>query len=415
MDSASDAPFDAPSDVPFDAPSVEDTQDVPDAIDAADESAPDATPDAPADVAPDAAVPMPMPMLLVGATVNSGMPAFGSSFERGSWAALVALTGSDCFSAGGGGVTVMNDGRGLAIVRGNGGALPYSAVWSAGRWGAMTATGGTVSSFLSVPQATASGAAYVRQSGMGTSNLRVDTFSSARSTWELGSARELLGDNRGIPALAVTSSGQQLVIDGDSRGGYRWMLGAGDAWSALATVSGATVPVFDSAFPAVVATQRVGVDEVVAAFVVAGEPRTTARIAWSTFRAGAWTTVNTLATDVVQTSGVTSPMVLTALRDGRVALGYLTATRGVSVGFYDGASWSPFRAATGVSSIPQASPFALTRGADASALLELVFVDASTRQLRHTRLTDEAAFRWSAPATIDSTRQWMSVWLASRL
>lgn len=417
LEAAVDSAIDAPIDAPSDTPSGDDARDVPESIDVADESAPDATPDSmpdvSLDVAPDASTPT--PVLLVGATINSAMPAFGSSYDRGAWAAPVALTGSDCYPPGGGGVTVMNDGRGLAVVRGNGGSLPYSAVWSAGRWSSVTATGGTISSFVSAPHATANGAAYVRQSGSGASNLRVDSFVSARSSWELGSARELLGDNRGVPALAVTSGGQQLVIDGDSRGGYRWMLGAGDTWSALATVTGATVPMFDSASPAVVATQRVGVDEVVAVFIVAGEPQSTARIAWSTFRAGAWTTVVSLATDVVQSSGVTTPMVLTALRDGRVALGYLTATRGVSVGFYNGTSWSPFRVVSGVSSIPQASPFALTRGADANAVLELVYVDAVTRQLRHTRLTDEPAFRWSPPATIDSTRQWMSVWIASRL
>jgi hypothetical protein len=301
-DAALDAAMDSGSDAPLDVPSVEDAQDVPETLDVADDRAPDST----ADAARDAS--MPTPMLLVGATINSAMPAFGSSYARGSWAAPVALTGSDCFSPGGGGVTVLNDGRGLAIVRGNGGALPYRALWSAGGWSPMTPTGGTISSFVSAPQATANGAVYVRQSGSGSNNLHVDSFANASSSWTLGSALELRGDNRGAPALAVTTRGQQLVIDGDLRGGYRWMLGAGDTWSALATVSDATVPTL----AAVAATSRVGVDEVVAVFVVPDAPRTTVRIAWSTFRAGTWAPVSPLATDVVQTSGVTTPMVLTA-------------------------------------------------------------------------------------------------------
>ncbi|MBL8680183.1 MAG: hypothetical protein JNK05_13490 [Myxococcales bacterium] len=44
---------------------------------------------------------------------------------------------------------------------------------------------------------------------------------------------------------------------------------------------------------------------------------------------GAAITWSALATDVVQTSCVTTPRVLTALRAGRVALGDFTATRRV--------------------------------------------------------------------------------------
>ncbi|MFO0560934.1 MAG: hypothetical protein U0269_23145 [Polyangiales bacterium] len=408
-DRASDVQGDAVLDSPSDAQDAETdaTAAVDAGVDALDEGASDAAVDAAADAAP-------TPLLLLGATGNAAMPAYGSSFASGSWATVTALTGSDCYGPGGGGVTVMRDGRGLAVIRSNGTALPYSAVWSAGRWSGATATGGTLSSFVSGPVATALGAAYVRQSGSGASNLRVDTWASATSSWTSGATLELLGDNRGVPAVAVTESGQQLVIDGDSRGGYRWLVGGGATWSALTTVGGAVVPAFDTAAPAVAAVGRAGVDEIVAAFLVEGATRSSARIAWASFRAGAWSAVSNLASDVVASRGVTAPFVLAPLRDGRVALAYLTASSGVSVGFYDGASWTAFRAVAGVTSIPQASPFGLARGADATAVLELVYLDTA-RRLRHTRLTNEPNFTWSTPSTIDSARQWLSVWIAAGL
>jgi hypothetical protein len=103
---------------------------------------------------------------------------------------------------------------------------------------------------------------------------------------------------------------------------------------------------------------------------------------------------------------------IAALPDGRAALAYATAANGINVGFFDGTAWSAFRAVPGATfGAAQFGPVSVARGVD-GAVLELAFLDTDLH-VRHTRLTDEASWTWSAPVMVGDASSHTRVWIAT--
>jgi hypothetical protein len=118
-----------------------------------------------------------------------------------------------------------------------------------------------------------------------------------------------------------------------------------------------------------------------------------------------------MPTTVATSARTGEPPSLAALADGRLALAYMNATSAkIDVGFFDGTSWSAFTPVPGIAPSQFFAP--AIAGGIVGDVLELVYIDAN-ETLQHVRLTNEAAWTWSAPVAVDSANAYAEVYLAS--
>jgi hypothetical protein len=341
----------------------------------------------------------------------SAPTAFGASYQAGAWSTLSAI-GSDgpAGTTPGGGVAFVPSGHAVAALN------ESSATWS-GSWSALTPIGSSAFS-ASAPIPTPSGALVALQYEGG---LVLGTFDDPTSAWSWQQTDFDSYTQSGIscvPALVLDAQDDPIVLFSvnDDLQQYMWAEESAGTWTQPAYVPGQ-----DSVFnatPAVVASKRIGADQVVAVFVngsSANGPEYT--LGWSTFAGGVWSSpAELLASDAIGIASV-SQLSMAALPDGRVAFAYLAEGNTVKVGFFDGAAWSAFTAAPGVSPLTTVPALdrtpqilSLTAGA-AGAVLELAYIDASS-SLAHTRLTDESTWTWTSPHVVDATHAYGFVAMA---
>lgn len=333
--------------------------------------------------------------------------ATGASWAGGPWSAVESIgTGVLNVDLG---VVVMDDGTGLAIFTPTGATALLSARWAAGVWEPLSSTGIVVGR-AGLPIRTSGGAlvpASVTTAGV--SELALPRYDASSSSWSSSPERtgvvEVSGSQFvGAPAVALRSSGDPLVVFGRRTGTspvtYGFTVRSGGAWSADAVIPGAVGP---SVFHGIaIAPQG---DQVVAVWIHGSAG---AEIHSAVYAGGAWSAEASIATDVIAASF--RPLLLTSLPDGRVALAYLSHVAAesaamVRVGFFDGSSWSAFREVPSVRAAYTSIMFALARGAAGSAVLELAYVGSTLRDVRHTRLTDEATWTWAAPVVADAANR----------
>jgi hypothetical protein len=345
-------------------------------------------------------------VLLLAGPANAGTgQAIGTSYQAGAWSAVTQL-GSNIFSAGGGGVAITDDGRGVAVLRRNSGSALESASWS-GSWG-MLAAQATYDSYLSLPVAAGGGVMLVHQSGQGASTNYFARWQGGTTPWSpLAESTGTLGDNRTLPTVVVTAAGDPLVLFSDSSTqSYSWTLRTGGTWSASATIPGASEPNNLSPSAAIAVARGIGQAAIVA--ILRTGDGSSAQ--YATFSAGAWSTAASLVSDL-DNAPATVPFALTALPDGRVAMAYVTRAGAVKVGFFDGSAWGAFTAVPAVTAYTGALPLSLARGAYGSAVVELAYLDTALH-VEHTRLTDESRWTWSTPVVVDGSQQYVLVSIA---
>jgi hypothetical protein len=381
-------------------------------LDAGVDAHPDSAADAAADVAPDAPADagQPVQMLLTAVGLGSTPPAFGSTYQGGSWSALTNLTpsGSDESPQHGGGVVYVPDGRAVVVLRSATWQQFETAAWS-GSWPMLASppggdAGANLAYLVSRPVATPTGAIAVHQGQLGNSSFFFDTFDETTSSWTLGEPTSAPGDSRTPPVVSATAAGDPVVLFVPTRSDpatYEFTERTGGVWSPPAAVPGAALNGTLGNPPHVAAAKRLGADQVVAVFL--GGTNGGDLLA-ATFSGGVWSAVTTIASDVMMSGyGMAA---LDALPDGRVVLAYTGfksgSTGNVEVGFFDGAAWSALRSVPMVGAGSVYVNLAVAHGAP-GAVVELVFIDVNGH-LRHTRLTNEAGWTWTAPAIVDDSK-----------
>jgi hypothetical protein len=331
----------------------------------------------------------------------------GTSYQAGSWSAATPL-GSGVGSQCGGGVAVVNDGRGVATFRdGNNGAFE-SATWS-GSWGTLAPQGVWAFS-LSRPVAAGGAAILARCDSLDSNDYA--RWQGGTTSWSpLAESTGTLDDGATFPVVVTTASGDPLVLFSDNPENhshrYAWTLRTGGVWSADAALPGASEPAPLSMVPAAIAAAGgVGSSSIVA--VVRSGNGNEAQ--YATFSGGAWSSAATLVTDLSGAIGLQAPFALAGLPDGRVAMAYEAAPCNssgscpVKVGFYDGTSWGTFAVVPAVGIAETALPISLARGAFGSAVVELGYIDNS-HHVNHVRLTNESKWIWTTPVLVDSSPQ----------
>jgi hypothetical protein len=337
-------------------------------------------------------------VLVVG--ILDGDTPYGASYQDGKWAAAVKL-GDSAHSQSGGGVVATADGHGVAVFRagGNDSTLNF-ATWS-GTWGMLAAQGGTGST-VSIPVATTDGAFIAQQEDVDPFMMKLGEWSNSSSSWPTAAeSTGQAGQNLGVPAVVATATGDPMVLFVDkTTQQYAWTLRTGGTWSASAPLSTATTPSVGASFPAIAAC-RVGTDQIVAVMVSGSNGQT---LLSSTFSSGAWSTPTPLATDLAPDLSIGAMFAVTALPGGRAAVAYVKGLSGVSAGLYDGTMWGPLKDVPISSFAYATTPVSIARGANASAILELAYVDFLSGGIQHTRLTDEGNWTWTAPVVIDAQK-----------
>jgi hypothetical protein len=335
-------------------------------------------------------------VLVVG--ISKDVP-YGTSYSGGAWATAVQL-GASAHSQGGGGVVATLDGHhGVAVLKtSDTDATLNFATWS-GTWGILAAQGGTAST-ASIPIATTDGAFIAEQQDVDPFMMQFGQWANSGASWSAADATGQAGQNLGIPAVVATATGDPMVLFVDkTTQQYAWTLRTGGTWSASAALSTATTPTAGASFPSIAAC-RAGADQLLAVMVSGATGQT---LLSSTFSAGAWSTPITLASDYAPDLTDGAMFALTALPDGHAAVVYVNGGNGVKVGLYDGTAWGTLKDVPGVSAYTYATTaVALARGANASAVVELAYVDFLSGGIQHTRLTDASAWTWTAPAVVDA-------------
>jgi hypothetical protein len=160
------------------------------------------------------------------------------------------------------------------------------------------------------------------------------------------------------------------------------------------------------------AIARPGTNEIVAAFETGARP-VDAMITTRVYANGAWNDdARAWSASSVGFAGRTVAS-MAALPAGRVAIAVVGFTGQMSVGIYDGSQWRDASPQGVVASTEAGAAASIARGIDGTAVLELVYIDHDTRALKHTRLVDEGAGRWSDPTTVEATQMWASVFIAA--
>jgi hypothetical protein len=319
--------------------------------------------------------------------------------------------GTDEFAPAGGGVPLVPDGRGLAVIRANAGVSAESALYT-GSWATLAAYNAANSTnYVSVPIPTATGALVAHAAASGADPISLDTWDDGTSAWTTETTG-VNGDNQSFPTVATTAAGDPLVLFSQCSGSvptYDWVARTAGTWGAAAVIPGLMAATCGGATggpsPAYVNAKRAGADQIVAVLRVSSGTTLQA----VSFSAGAWSSATTVATDAV--SDTFMGLAIAALPDGRVALAYETTARGVSVGFFDGSTWSAFQAVP-TAALPNSVsvPLSVAHGG-VGAVLELAYVDASLH-LQHTRLLTETPWVWSTPAPVDASQTYGLVSIA---
>lgn len=370
-----------------------------------DGAASDALGDAPSDASVDA--PPAVILAAIGAD-DASTATVGATFHSGAWSPLVPF-GAGSGGGGGGGVAFLPSGEGLAFFAEPG--LEY-ALWSDAGWGAFAPALTAQAASIGSPTATAQGA-YAAHSDVNNS-IFLDTWSGS---W----ASEPTGWTLGYPppavaAVASTLAGDPVVLASvcaigmGVQQGYMWSTRHAGVWSQPTSLPGGH-PSACLDGPRVAAVGRMGVDQVVAVMRTsqASPPQAPFFLEAQIFAAGVWSAPTTIANDP-------APVVaLAALPDGRVALAYQSSTGAIEVELFDGTTWSAPRAVPMATLAPTQSATQYTLSIApgvAGVVLEVAYADASWA-LRHVRLLDEAMWSWSTPASLDATRQYSLVSIAS--
>jgi hypothetical protein len=225
---------------------------------------------------------------------------------------------------------------------------------------------------------------------------------SGTTTWTTA-ATGLTGDRTSLPVVAITSTGDPMVVS-FSGGSYQWSVRTAGAWSAPASIVGLSGPPPGNGtvlYMPSVASVPLPSGDLLFAFTSAESADSgamTADLQVATFSKGAWSASTAVANDLELNYEESAHFA--ALPDGTIAMAYAaTVPSGMSplkVGFYDGTTWSAFRGATGIYTN---GLFDISRGATGAAL-EVVYSDASNN-LYHGRLTDRANWVWQANIAID--------------
>ncbi|MGD0530653.1 MAG: hypothetical protein ABSE49_36305, partial [Polyangiaceae bacterium] len=334
--------------------------------------------------------------------------AFGSAFHGAAWDPVTRVATEDSYASGGG-LAAAPDGRAFAAFRAEASPLLYDVIWD-GSWPAPGALGVGNDDCVSAPATTAQSVFVVAAespSANSPGGVFLDTYDIPSPSWTDDVPVGLPGAYA-RPAVAATAAGEPLVVIAQSANmqGYQWTLRSGVTWSTPAALPGISASA-DYQFDFPVLAKRVGVDQIVGVFETTVDDMSGASLGASVFSGGAWGMPTTVATS----ARTGEPPSLTALADGRVALAYTSATSAkIDVGFFDGTSWSAFAAVPGIAPSPFFAP--AIAGGIAGDVLELVYIDAN-EALQHVRLTNEAAWTWSAPVLVDSANAYAEVYLAS--
>ena len=353
----------------------------------------------------DAATP-PMVLFAVGPA-----SAYGAQYVGGAWTPVTPLGAA--YSAAGGGVSYLADGRALGVAR-LGTTYQAQASLFAGAWSPLTNVGGaTTGNSVAAPFATATSAFFAKLDTSGT--VFLETFGLASSAWTEQNTGATMTDNNGETVAAATMAGDPVVIMPNSSAPYTFTTYDGTTWSAPAPVAGVAGPPACGiqCGPAAAAALRVGVDEIVAVFEVASDAGPYVALQPAVYSGSTWTAGSVLSTDV-QGLSEGSSMSLTALADGRVALAYADNAAGIEVAFYDGTAWSALQTApaTVATSTGAGHPVSVTRGVGGD-VLELAYVRQTDGYLGHIQLLDEASWKWSTPVIVDSTTTYGIVSIAA--
>lgn len=333
--------------------------------------------------------------LLLAAGIDNTNRAFGASFAAGAW--TTSTLGADYYSFSGGGVTVTAARTGLAVFRSNAGAAIGAATFGTS-WSTLAAEGVTTN-VIGMPTPGGAGAFIAFQNG----TVSEAEFHDTGATWSPTAATtSAASDNNSLPAIATIASGDPLVLF-PGQGAtlsthFAWSLRTAGTWSAAAAIPGSTKPSFLPA-PAITAVKRVGADQVVAVM----NSTTSGEIDYAVFSGGTWSTAASVVTNAAN-GGQSRVFALAPLPDGRVALVYIDTAQVMHVAFFDGTSWGSFQIVPGTGSKYSRFPIAIARGANASAVLEVLYTDgvSDSRIPRHVRLTNESTWTWTSPLSVGS-------------
>lgn len=365
-----------------------------------------AEPDAGGDA--DADAPIATPTFLAFAGVTTTNVPYGGTFGDDGWS--TTSLGTDIFSSAGGGVVVLDGTHALVSFRGNVNTTSQTAAFD-GSWSQLVTRGPSSVNFVAAPAVTPTGAAVAYQSGSGTNTISILRYERATTTWTTASeSTGALNDNVTLPALVPTSAGEVLLFGGLGESAYGVVVKNGETWGTPTTIPGSTKSSSDDR-PKIVGVRRAGTDDVVAVWTEATSSATKVLRA-GTLSGGTWHVgAEPLATDIAPALN-SSVHVLAALPDGRVALAYLVAsTFAMKLAFFDGTAWSAFATIPGTSTRFARGPIALAAGLGDSAIVEVVYVDAS-RNAQHTRLTGESPPTWSTATAVD-TKEYDTIFLSS--
>lgn len=304
----------------------------------------------------------------------------------------------------GGGLAVTGVGHGVAVLPANSGPELFGTSWDGG-WTPLTRVGTVRASNVSEP-APATGGALLAYQALGSSRIELHygRYDDAAAGWTV--LDEPTGAHPGglqfSLAIVADASGSALaVLELAGAATYGSTTNAGGAWGAVEDIPNAPVP--PSAMRGVAAVRRAGSDQLVAALRSGTENELRVAV-----RAGAaWSPATTLATDL---RFAFPCFALAALPDGRVALVYQSTTGDTFSSFFDGAAWSPWALVPIEVVLVSAHPISIARGIDGEAVLELAYVDRTTRNVLHTRLSSSG--EWSEPRAVGTAPPYASVHIA---
>jgi hypothetical protein len=348
-----------------------------------------------ADAGPDAASPGNVALLVAYGPAGG----YGAAYKMGVWEAPVSFA-ADAYQQGGGGIAVTPGGHGYVAFRPGASNQLLTTKWTGTTWPAAVAFGLKSVNSVSLP-ATASSRVYVAAAAGGSgSKVLLDTFDDGLGTATFDEDTGA-GDSNSAVAVAATSAAEPVVVV-SGMATYEWVKRTGTVWSAAKPILGLSYSGLFGA-PVGVLVKRAGADQIFGFFVTSNNTA----LSTATFSAGTWSSPVVIATDTASDGGLSRNVSAAALPDGRIAVAYVTSSRSVRVGLYDGVAWDAFGTVPGVSTA-SGSPLAMAPGVS-GATLELAFIGASN-ELRHVRMTGTT---WAPPALIDSSRVYSHVSLAS--
>jgi hypothetical protein len=326
-----------------------------------------------------------------------------ADFHDGAWSTPTSIA-TDFAVTGGGGLAFLADGRALAVFREFAGGGVRSALWSSGAWG-TSAVLATATGNASLPMSSPAGALVGTTPPDHGGTVAVRELDLASTTWGAAAGTTPAGaDYFNRPAVAAGAS--EAIALGSDLYAYTFARRVGTTWTG-GNVPGITPPSpMGAAFGrSLAAVALPGTDHFLVALAGTG-----GHVVAFDYDAGTWSSPTDVASDLA-TVGSRQILVMTVLDDGRVALAYVTATDGAAIAIHDTSGWGAARVVAGASPRVAPASIAIAPGIEPGVALELVVVNGGSAE--HRRLTDVAAWTWTAPVAITGTGDWAGAWIAA--